>query len=80
MARSLISSRGQTVIPKQIRDRLGLGAGDEVEFLVRDANEVVMKPVTRHASELKGVLFAPGRKPVSDAAIRQAIRRRGARQ
>lgn len=40
--RSKVSTKGQTVIPKPIREALGIRPGDEVTFTVRDG-EVVLK-------------------------------------
>ena len=39
-----LSSRSQTVIPKPIRDRLGIGPGDLIAFDER-AGEIVIRPV-----------------------------------
>jgi len=33
MAKSKITSKGQVTIPKEVRERLGLRPGDELEFL-----------------------------------------------
>jgi antitoxin PrlF len=41
---SRLSARSQTVIPKAIRDRLGIGPGDVVAFEER-AGEIVLRPV-----------------------------------
>ena len=41
---SRLSSRSQTVIPKPIRDRLGIGSGDLIAFEER-AGEIVIRPV-----------------------------------
>lgn len=41
---SRLSSRSQTVIPKPIRDRLGIGPGDLIAFEER-AGEIVIRPV-----------------------------------
>lgn len=41
---SRLSSRSQTVIPKPIRDRLGIGPGDVIAFEER-AGEIVIRPV-----------------------------------
>lgn len=80
MARSTISSRGQTVIPKPVRTHLGLHAGDEVEFVILEGGEVLLKPETENVRSLKGVLRKPGRKPVSLRAMREAVRRRGGKE
>ena len=77
MARATVSSRGQTVIPKPVREHLGLQPGDEVEFIVRDDGEVLVKPATEDIRKLKGMLHRAGRKPVSLQAMKAAVRRRG---
>ena len=41
---SRLSSRSQTVIPKPIRERLGIGPGDLIAFEER-AGEIVLRPV-----------------------------------
>lgn len=46
-----ISARGQTVIPKTVRQRLGLGPGDFVRFVVRDKAVVIEKVPLGAASE-----------------------------
>lgn len=40
-----VGAKGQVVIPKAIRDRIGLHPGDEVDFEVRDGGEVVVVAV-----------------------------------
>jgi antitoxin PrlF len=39
---SRLSTKSQTVIPKPVRDRLGVGPGDVVEFEIRD-DEVLIR-------------------------------------
>ena len=38
---SPISSKGQVTIPREIRDRLGVGAGDRVEFVIEEDRTVI---------------------------------------
>jgi antitoxin PrlF len=78
MASSTITSKGQTTIPKSIRDRLGLKAGDRIEFLIEDGNRVVIIPATLPLAELAGCLPAPKR-PVTLEEMDRAIRSRGGR-
>jgi antitoxin PrlF len=40
---STISSKGQITVPLEIRDRLGLKAGDRVEFVV-DQGQTILRP------------------------------------
>lgn len=39
-----VTSKGQVTIPKEIRDRLGLEAGQEVEFVLEDDETVRVRP------------------------------------
>ena len=36
MAKTKITSKGQVTIPKEVRERLGLRPGDELEFVEKD--------------------------------------------
>jgi len=53
MVGSKLTSRGQTTIPKSIRERLQLEPGDRVLFLERDG-EVVLQPVKQTLRDLRG--------------------------
>ena len=76
--RATITSKGQTTIPKSIRDRLGLKAGDRVEFFDRDDGTVLMVPVTVRLEDLKGML-KPRKMGVTIEDMNRAIRERGGR-
>ena len=69
---STITSKGQTTIPKSIRDRLNLKAGDRVDFVVEEGGRVVLVPATVHVTELKGMM-PPPRKAVSIEQMEAAI-------
>lgn len=43
MPSSTVSSKGQVTIPQEVRERLGLRAGDRVEF-VTEGDRVVLQP------------------------------------
>lgn len=51
-----ITSKGQVTIPKIIREMLHLCAGDKVEFVVDEKNEVSIKPVTKKTNDVYGQL------------------------
>jgi AbrB family looped-hinge helix DNA binding protein len=44
--RTLLSERGQVVIPKKIRDSIHLNKGDELEIEVK-GDSIVLKPLKR---------------------------------
>lgn len=56
MPTSTLTSKGQTTIPKKIRDELGLKPGDKLEFYLEEEGRVVLRPATRDVRELKGIL------------------------
>lgn len=76
MPSATLTSKGQITIPKAVRDRLGLEAGDQLEFVFEaQGDRVVLRPGNRDAGRLKGLLHAPGRHPVSIREMDEAIRR-----
>ena len=59
-----LTSKGQTTIPKEIRDSLGMKAGDRMTFTLMPDGTVVMRVKIKNLMELAGVLHKKGRKPV----------------
>ena len=78
MPSATLTSKGQITLPKPIRDRLRLAAGDRVDFIVKDDGTVVLRPVTVDVRELKGLLHREGLKPLSVEEMNAVIRRRAA--
>lgn len=74
MPTSTMSSKGQTVIPKAIRERLGLQPGDAVDFVVQDDGDVVLRPALEDVRRLKGVLRRAGRAPITVQEMDRVIR------
>lgn len=56
MSTATITSKGQITIPADVRERLGLQAGDRIEFVQIGANEFSFIPATRSIKELCGLL------------------------
>ena len=61
MATAKITSKGQTTIPKSVRDSLRLKSGDKVEFVVQPEGTALMIPKTGRLADLKGFLPRPER-------------------
>lgn len=59
-----LTSKGQTTIPKEIRDSLSMKAGDRMTFTLMPDGTVVMRVKTKSVTGLAGVLHKKGRKPV----------------
>ena len=76
MPASLITSKGQTTIPKKIRELLHLQPGDRVDFVVDETGKVVLEPATLDVKELEGILHRPGMKAVSIEDMKKAIKER----
>jgi antitoxin PrlF len=75
MASSTLTSKGQITLPKSVRDRLHLGAGDKVEFVETESG-FELRTAKRDIREIKGLLAMPG-KPVSVESMNQAIAQMG---
>lgn len=77
MSTATITSKGQTTIPKQIRELLNLHPGDRIDFIVEKSGRVYVQPVNIDVEELSGILHKPGRVPVSVEQMNEAIQQRG---
>ena len=64
-----LSSRGQVVIPKSIRERLGLKDGDKLKILI-EAKKITLVPIT----ELPEDLFVKGGAEAVKEALSEAKR------
>ena len=78
MHQTTLTSKGQVTIPKFVRDSLALQAGDKIEFVLTEKNEVILRPITKKVDEVFGCLFKADRPAVDiaemDALIKQKIR------
>lgn len=81
MYSSKLTSKYQTTIPKEVREFLGLEAGDAVVF-IRKGNEVIMQPQSRMKTlaDFKGILTPPPDMPKDWDSIRKISRERALRK
>jgi antitoxin PrlF len=63
-----LTSKGQTTIPKEIRDSLHIKAGDRMTFTLLPNGTVLMRVKNKTAMQVAGRLYRKGRKalPVED--------------
>ena len=61
---STLTSKGQTTIPKAIRDKLEMKTGDRMTFTLMADGTVLMRVKNRSVLSLAGMLRRKGRKPV----------------
>jgi antitoxin PrlF len=59
-----LTSKGQTTIPKLIRDSLGMKPGDRMSFTLMPDGVVIMRVKNKRMAELAGLLHKKGRKPL----------------
>ena len=76
MSSAKVTAKGQITIPKQIRDILGVMAGDRVSFIVHDDGMVELLSRTTDIRDLHGIIKATGH--VSLEEMQEAIEVEGA--
>jgi len=64
MSIATMTSKGQTTIPKDIRDALGLRPKDQVQFTLLANGSVIMRVKKGSIKDAFGLLHRPGRKPI----------------
>ncbi|SEA35583.1 AbrB/MazE/SpoVT family DNA-binding domain-containing protein [Rubrimonas cliftonensis] len=76
MYESTVTAKGQTTLPKHVRDLLGLEAGDRIRYLVTGDTVRILRP--RKAMSLCGALKREG-PAISLEAMDAAVRARASR-
>ena len=73
MTAATINSKGQVTIPLEVRNQLGLMAGDRIEFSFNESTgRYELYPATRSLASLKGIVKNPA-KAVSIEDVNRAI-------
>lgn len=72
MSESTITIKGQTTLPKTVRQALALAPGDRLRYVILDDGQVRLLR-TRPVAELAGALRREGQGPVSLDAMDEAI-------
>lgn len=83
MSTATITSKGQTTIPKDVRDRLNLKPGDRLDFVFDDDGALRVVPLNVSLDDLKSILPPPKRvlsNEELDAAIADGWSTRTARK
>ena len=68
-----LTSKGQITLPKDLREKLSLSAGDRVEFIFEEDQSVRLVPKHIPVGQLKGMLPKPS-KAVSLEEMENAVR------
>ena len=77
MSIATITSKGQTTIPKEIRDKLNLRPGDRISFIVEADGKVYIQPLNVNVEQLSGILHKSVRQVVSIEQMNEAIEHNG---
>lgn len=64
MSESTITAKGQTTVPRQIREHLGAGPGTRLVWHVMPGGGLIVRAKTHSVLELAGSLKSPKKKPV----------------
>jgi antitoxin PrlF len=69
-----VSRNGQTTLPKELRERLGVRHGGQLHATLEDGNRVTVTPMSSSIQDLFGILGKPPRSATleqMDEAVRQ---------
>lgn len=75
MTAATLTSKGQITLPKNVRQAMGLGTEDRVDFVMAPDGRFTLVPVKSSIQSLKGCIPKP-LKPVTIEDMNAAIRRR----
>jgi antitoxin PrlF len=73
MTKSTVTSKGQVTIPKEIRVHAMIHEGTQVDFQIQSDGKILIIPIQRHISQLKGIIKSKRKKPVSLTEMKKAI-------
>lgn len=65
MAESTITAKGQTTVPRQVREQLGAGPGTRLVWHVLPDGRLIVRAKTHSVLDLAGSLKSPKKRPVS---------------
>ena len=69
MPESTITAKGQTTVPRQVRELIGAGPGTRLVWHVMPDGGLIVRAKTRSVLELAGSLKAPGGRHVAVEAM-----------
>ncbi len=67
MSESTITAKGQTTVPREVRDRIGAGPGTRLVWHVTPGGALIVRVKSHSVLDLAGSLKSPKRKPVAIA-------------
>ncbi len=79
MPTTTVTTKGRVTIPKSVRDLLHIKAGDQIDFVVTDHGDVVLRSVSGDIRELRGMLNARRRRVSVDQMNAAVLREHATR-
>lgn len=73
MAKSTVTSKGQVTIPKEIRVSAMIHEGTQIDFQMQNDGTILIIPIQKHISQLKGIIQSKHKKPVTLSEMKKAI-------
>lgn len=69
MSESTITAKGQTTVPRQVREQLGAGPGTRLVWHVLPDGRLIVRAKTHSLLDLAGSLKSPHKKPLPIEAM-----------
>jgi antitoxin PrlF len=76
---ALITSKFQMVVPRSVREHLGLHPGDKLDFVIEKDGQVVVRALTSEFTALRGMVKHRRKSPATLAEMDQAVSRNAGR-
>lgn len=70
MAESTVTAKGQTTVPRQVRDQIGAGPGTRLLWRVLPDGRLIVRAKTRSVLDLAGSLKSAKKQPVTLEAMK----------
>jgi antitoxin PrlF len=81
MTTGTLTAKGQTTIPKQLRDKLKLKPGDKLNFTIDMYGRIVIRAKNRSVKDLKNLLPRPKKaatlEDIQEGIVRGALKSAG---
>jgi antitoxin PrlF len=75
LRKATVTSKGQITIPKDIRDILKIGPGDQIDFIINNQGKIYIEPRKYDCRDMKGLFYKKGRKPATLEDMEKAIKK-----
>jgi antitoxin PrlF len=77
---SVLTSKGQMTIPKEVRKALNLRPSEKV-IIVVEGNQAIIKPLRGNLLDIGGSIEIPGKeKPINFKKVREEVKKRIAKR